>query len=43
MQYIIYPCDLTLYGECPKDKYGCGHDCKNCKPTIIEEEEEEDE
>ena len=42
MTHIIYPCDLTLYGECPKDRFGCGHDCKNCQPHIIEEEDKDE-
>lgn len=41
MDYI-YPCDLTLYGECPKDKWGCGHDCTKCQPTVVLDESDEE-
>lgn len=42
MKHIIYPCDLTIDGSCPNDKWGCGHNCEKCRPHIIEDEEIED-
>jgi hypothetical protein len=38
--YKIYPCDLDLFGECPKH---C-QNCEKCVPIMeaIEEEEEEE-
>ena len=38
--YEIYPCDLTLFGECPKR---C-QDCVNCEPSgyyTIEDDDDE--
>ena len=32
MEYKIYPCDLTMYGECPKEK----KDCANCAYSIYQ-------
>ena len=38
MRVTIYPCDMTLYGECPKAVQAC---C-DCKPVYDVDEEEED-
>lgn len=35
-KYDIYPCDLTLYGECPKR---C-QDCANCIGWMMPSDEE---
>lgn len=35
--YDIYPCDLTMFGECPKH---C-QDCANCVGWFMNEAEEE--
>ena len=35
MTYIIYPCDLDPFGECPKPEYA--RDCANCKGWTEEE------
>ena len=37
--YDIYPCDLTMFGECPK-RY---QDCANCVGWFMEDAEEEEE
>ena len=37
--YDIYPCDLTLFGECPKR---C-QDCANCVGWFMGDAEEEEE
>ena len=29
MTYIIYPCDLDPFGECPKPEYA--RDCAKCR------------
>lgn len=34
--YDIYPCDLTMFGECPKR---C-QDCANCVGWYMEDAEE---
>ena len=39
MMYDIYPCDLDLFGECPK----CCQDCANCVGWFMNEAEEEEE
>ena len=36
--YDIYPCDLTMFGECPKRVQDCG----NCVGWMNQEEEDED-
>lgn len=33
---IIYPCDLTMCGECPK----VCQDCAHCQPRVFLEEDE---
>lgn len=35
----IFPCDLTLFGECPKRV----QDCANCTGWIEQEDEDEEE
>ena len=37
--YDIYPCDLTLFGECPKRCQDCAH----CVGWFMEDAEEEEE
>lgn len=39
IMYDIYPCDLTLFGECPK----CCQDCDHCVGWFMEDAEEEEE
>jgi hypothetical protein len=45
MNYPIYPCDTTLYGECPKDcvKYGLPAPCNCCQPIAYSDDFEDDE
>ena len=35
MTYIIYPCDLDPFGECPKPEYA--RDCAKCRGWTAEE------
>ena len=35
MTYIIYPCDLDPFGECPKPEYA--RDCAKCRGWTEEE------
>lgn len=42
MKYDIYPCDLDLFGGCPKRCQDCAH-CVGWYMQETEEEEEEEE
>jgi hypothetical protein len=39
MKYEVYPCDLTMFGECPKKV----QDCANCVGWNFPPEEDDDE